>query len=89
MRPQEAVDFWHEWMSHELPFLEHQRPWERAALVLAGDGSPTSGARTSSSGPRPLVMRYPHRATYREPTVLRRTGNTAVGEVHLRGEVGA
>lgn len=34
--PQATVAFWHEWMSHELPFLEHQRPWERAALVLAG-----------------------------------------------------
>lgn len=34
--PQATETFWHEWMSHELPFLEHQRPWERAALVLAG-----------------------------------------------------
>ena len=34
--PESSVAFWHEWMSHELPFLERQRPWERAALVLAG-----------------------------------------------------
>lgn len=34
--PQATVAFWHEWMSHELPFVEHQRPWERAAMVLAG-----------------------------------------------------
>ena len=33
---QETVAFWHEWMSHELPFVEQQRPWERAALVVAG-----------------------------------------------------
>jgi hypothetical protein len=33
---QESVAFWHEWMSHELPFVERQRPWERAALVVAG-----------------------------------------------------
>jgi len=33
---QQAVAFWHEWMSHELPFLQQQRPWERAALVVAG-----------------------------------------------------
>lgn len=34
--PEATVAFWHEWMSHELPFLERQKPWERAALVLAG-----------------------------------------------------
>ena len=33
---QETVAFWHEWMSHELSFVEQQRPWERAALVVAG-----------------------------------------------------
>ena len=33
---QETVAFWHEWMSHELSFVQQQRPWERAALVVAG-----------------------------------------------------
>jgi len=33
---QEAAAFWHEWMAEELPFLEQQRPWERACLVVAG-----------------------------------------------------
>ncbi|WP_258725644.1 uridine kinase family protein [Cellulomonas sp. NS3] len=33
---QEAVAFWHEWMAEELPFLEQQRPWQRACLVVAG-----------------------------------------------------
>jgi uridine kinase len=32
----ESIEFWHEWMSHELLFLQQQRPWERAALVAAG-----------------------------------------------------
>ena len=33
---QETVTFWQEWMSHELVFVQQQRPWERAALVVAG-----------------------------------------------------
>jgi len=33
---EQSVAFWHEWMSHELSFVEQQRPWERAALVVAG-----------------------------------------------------
>lgn len=33
---QQSVAFWHEWMSHELSFVRDQRPWERAALVVAG-----------------------------------------------------
>ena len=31
-----AVSFWHLWMAEELPFMVRQRPWERAAVVLAG-----------------------------------------------------
>lgn len=34
--PEETVAFWHEWMSHEIPFLATDRPWERARLVVAG-----------------------------------------------------
>ncbi len=33
---EQSVAYWHEWMSHELPFVREQRPWERAALVVAG-----------------------------------------------------
>lgn len=32
----EAADFWAEWASHELPFLDQDRPWERADLVVCG-----------------------------------------------------
>jgi hypothetical protein len=31
-----AAAFWHSWMAEELRFLEHQRPWERAAVIVAG-----------------------------------------------------
>lgn len=32
----ETREFWDLWMSEELPFLAQDRPWERAALVVAG-----------------------------------------------------
>ena len=31
-----AVSFWHLWMAEELPFLVQERPWERAAFIVAG-----------------------------------------------------
>ncbi|HEX3207085.1 MAG TPA: hypothetical protein VHQ68_12675 [Propionibacteriaceae bacterium] len=31
-----AAALWHSWMAEELRFLEHQRPWERAAVIVAG-----------------------------------------------------
>jgi hypothetical protein len=33
---QAATAFWHEWMASEIPFLERDRPWERADFVVAG-----------------------------------------------------
>ena len=33
---EQATAFWHHWMAEELPFLADQRPWERAAVVVAG-----------------------------------------------------
>ena len=35
----EAHDFWFEWQAAERPFLEIDRPWERADLMV--DGAPT------------------------------------------------
>jgi hypothetical protein len=29
---------WDEWQSEELPFLERDRPWERADAIVAGTG---------------------------------------------------
>ena len=34
-----AAAFWHDWMAAELRFLERQRPWERACVVV--NGTPT------------------------------------------------
>ncbi|MDP9418495.1 MAG: hypothetical protein M3P48_11870 [Actinomycetota bacterium] len=31
-----AATFWDEWEAEEVPFLAHQRPWDRADLVVAG-----------------------------------------------------
>lgn len=31
-----TIAFWHTWMAEELPFFERDRPWERAALIVAG-----------------------------------------------------
>ena len=31
-----AVSFWHLWMAEELPFMVQERPWERAAFIVAG-----------------------------------------------------
>jgi hypothetical protein len=31
-----AIAFWDEWMAEELPFVARERPWERAAVVVAG-----------------------------------------------------
>ena len=36
---EEAVSFWDLWMAEELPFLARQRPWERAAFIVAGTPS--------------------------------------------------
>ncbi len=33
---EESTAFWHEWMAEELDFVERQRPWERACVVVAG-----------------------------------------------------
>jgi hypothetical protein len=31
-----AAEFWDVWMAEELPFLEQDRPWDRAAAIVAG-----------------------------------------------------
>lgn len=33
---EESIAFWHEWMAEELRFLQRQRPWERARMIVAG-----------------------------------------------------
>lgn len=34
--PDQTTAFWEQWMAEELPFLEHQRPWVRASVFVAG-----------------------------------------------------
>lgn len=64
--PEQTVAFWHEWMSHETPFLAEDRPWERARLVVSG--TPTIGLaageiavaeapRAGGAGPPPDLRR--------------------------------
>lgn len=36
----EAIAFWDEWAAAERPFLEVERPWERADLVVSGTPAP-------------------------------------------------
>ena len=36
---EESRRFWHEWMSHELPFFARERPWEHAVGVVCGTPS--------------------------------------------------
>jgi hypothetical protein len=36
----EAEEFWDTWDAHELPFLEQERPWERADLIVDGIPDP-------------------------------------------------
>lgn len=36
----EAIAFWDEWEAAERPFLEAERPWERADLVVSGTPAP-------------------------------------------------
>jgi hypothetical protein len=34
--PEQTAAFWRQWMAEEIPFLDRQRPWERACVVVAG-----------------------------------------------------
>lgn len=36
----ECQEFWDHWMDAEIPFLEKERPWSRADLLVAGTGGP-------------------------------------------------
>jgi len=45
-----AVEFWHTWMAVEVPFLERDRPWQRATIITAGT-SPHSRPHTNLIAP--------------------------------------
>lgn len=44
--PAEAEDFWELWQSEEVPFLEADRPWDRATVVTCGTPGLTGLAPT-------------------------------------------
>jgi uridine kinase len=41
---EQTVAFWHGWMAAELRFLDEQRPWERADVIVAGTPTIPLGA---------------------------------------------
>ncbi len=43
---------WEEWQSEEVPFLERDRPWERADVIVAGTGLGPAGALLVAEGER-------------------------------------
>ena len=45
-----AARFWHEWMAAELAFVEEQRQWERACVVVAGTPTRAHGSPGSHRG---------------------------------------
>jgi hypothetical protein len=60
--PEASTRFWHEWMAEELAFVERQRPWERACVVVAGTPTLAHGpaeiafARPPASTESPLAL---------------------------------
>lgn len=50
-----SVDFWHTWMAAEIPFLEHDRPWDRATLVTAGTSTYSRAPDTCLVAPPPVT----------------------------------
>ena len=45
-----TIAFWHTWMAEELPFFDRDRPWERAALIVAGTSATPSSDGTAAVG---------------------------------------
>jgi uridine kinase len=41
---EQAIAFWRDWMAAELRFLDEQRPWERADVIVAGTPAIALGA---------------------------------------------
>ena len=56
--PEQAEQFWDEWMSFEEPFLEAEQPWTRADLVVEGE----SDASTNPQSVRVMVRARPRNA---------------------------
>lgn len=49
--PAEAERFWDEWMATETPYLNGERPWERAKLIVNGTPPENAGVTYIAAGP--------------------------------------
>lgn len=56
----ESIAFWHAWMAKEVPFVNRERPWERADAIVAGASTTPPDANYVNVTP-PLVSRNPTR----------------------------
>jgi hypothetical protein len=52
----QAVAFWDEWMSAELPFLERQQPWRRSVVVVHGAPATPLDEGLVEIAPPPVVV---------------------------------
>ena len=52
--PEASTRFWHEWMAAELAFVEEQRQWERACVVVAGTPTRAHGSAEIVLAPPPM-----------------------------------
>jgi energy-coupling factor transporter ATP-binding protein EcfA2 len=48
-----SVEFWHTWMAAEIPFLERDRPWERATIITAGTSTHAQAPGANLIAPPP------------------------------------
>jgi hypothetical protein len=51
--PEASTRFWHEWMTEELRFVEQQRQWERACVIVAGTPTPAHDSAEIVLAPPP------------------------------------
>jgi hypothetical protein len=54
--PETSTRFWHEWMAEEVAFVDQQRQWERACVIVAG-------TPTLAHGSAEIVLAPPTRRT--------------------------
>ena len=73
--PDEAAAFWHEWTTAELAFLDRERPWRRACVVVNGT-------------PRGQLARTPWRSPPRPPEGRAGAGSPGADPPHRPGRRG-
>jgi len=68
---EQAIAFWRDWMAAELRFLDEQRPWERADVIVAGTPAIPLGADEWAIA-RPPLRTSPSAAVELQPPNRRR-----------------